>query len=447
MIKIHYTDRLPNVEQRGMDMDTPALVISKGNLKKDQLHGSTALVTGAGGGIGYETARSLVWLGAKVILVEIDKKKGKQAEAALNKEFGKGSAFFIHADIGNDRSVNRLVKKVYRAFGKLDILFNNATIAPIGAVHEVGIAAWDRSYKTNLRGPVLLISHFLPRMIRQNSGVIVLVPSSGAAPYMGAYEVFKTAQVELSNTLAAELEQTGVITYSIGPGMVKTETAQKSIEKIAPLMGKTVEEFYKMSENVLLTAEEAGAGFAASAALASRYRGLEIGSIQVLMDIGISIEEQKPGKPFILSESEKSSVLTLFQDIKNTFTEQMNGWSHRPVFEKQWVVRDFKKHTGAAPEFFAESLKNFESAIINGEFTTEDFSKVPLDKIHSYYQHQIDLLKGYEKNPGKVKEYTGIMQAWLRSIEELKAIMQEIQARYTAQDDARKAVSGAQTDL
>lgn len=77
-------------------------------------------------------------------------------------------------------------------------------------------------------------------------------------PHLGAYEVFKTAQVELCNTLSAE-----VVAYSIGPGIVKTETAQKSIEQIAPLYGKTADEFYKMCENMLLTAEEAGAGFAA----------------------------------------------------------------------------------------------------------------------------------------------------------------------------------------
>lgn len=178
-------------------MDVNDLVIAKGNFKKGQLKGNIALITGAGGGIGYEAARALVWLGAKVVIAEIDKVKGKRAEEKLNREFGRDSSVFIYSDIGNERSVKRLVKKVYNTFEQIDILFNNATIAPMGSVHEVGIGNWDLSYRVNLRGPVLLISQILPYMLKRNSGIIVLVPSSGAAPYMGAYEVFKTSQVEL----------------------------------------------------------------------------------------------------------------------------------------------------------------------------------------------------------------------------------------------------------
>lgn len=409
-------------------MNSNNLFISKGTLQKGMLSGNVALITGAGGGIGYETARSLLWLGVKVIIAEINKEKGKKAEAELNKEFGEGNTCFIHGDIGNVRSVKKLVKKVNSTFGKLDILINNATIAPMGAVHEVGIDSWDISYRTNLRGPVLLISSFLPEMIKRNSGIIVLVPSSGAAPYMGAYEVFKTAQVELSNTLAAELEQTGVITYSIGPGMVKTETAQKAIEKIAPMYGKSVDEFYKMSENVLLTAEQAGAGFAASVAIASRYRGLEIGSIQALKDIGVAIEDRNEADRIALSDNDKNDILNLFQDIKNTFTVQVGAWSGRPIFERQWLVRDFKKLLGVSPENFFESIKEFEQAIVNDKMQADNLKNLPTDKIYLYYQHQIDLLKGYERNPDKLKENLGIMQNWLSTIDKFKACMSALQA-------------------
>lgn len=245
-------------------MPNNTLIISKGSLQKGQLKGKVALITGAGGGIGFEAARSLIWLGVKVVIGDIDKNKGKLAEKKLRSEFGANCCLFIHTDIGYERKVKKLSQKIHKKFGKLDILINNATIAPIGAVHKIGIEKWDLSYRTNLRGPVLLIQYFLPQMLEQKSGVLAFVPSSGAAPYMGAYEVFKTSQVELSNTLTGELEGTGVITYSISPGMVKTDTANKAITEIAPLYGKTVDEFYKMNEHVLLSVEEAGAGFAAS---------------------------------------------------------------------------------------------------------------------------------------------------------------------------------------
>jgi NAD(P)-dependent dehydrogenase (short-subunit alcohol dehydrogenase family) len=402
------------------------LVIAKGKLEKGQLKGKTALITGAGGGIGYEAARAFLWLGARVILAEIDKVKGKRAELELNREFGGKNAWFVHTDIGNERSVKRLIHKAYHSSETIDILINNATVAPMGSVHEVGIGNWDLSYRVNLKGPVLLISHILPRMLKRNSGIIVLVPSSGAAPYMGAYEVFKTSQVELANTLAAELEQTDVIAYSIGPGIVKTDTAQKAIEEIAPLYGKSVDEFYRMSESLLLTAEEAGAGFAASAVLAQQYRGLEIGSMQALMDAGISLAEKKETRGEILSDDEMSAIEPLFADVRKTFVEQMDGWSARPIFERQWLMRDFKKHMGAAPEYFLDILKEFDAALSSKKLYQENVERLPLEKMTAYYNHQIQLLKGYEKDKNKVREYSEIMNGWIERIEELKGLIAKI---------------------
>lgn len=271
-----------------------------------------------------------------------------------------------------------------------------------------------------------MISQILPSMLKRNSGIIVLVPSSGAAPYMGAYEVFKTSQVELANTLAAELEQTEVIAYSIGPGIVKTDTAQIAIEKIAPLYGKSVEEFYRMSENVLLTAEEAGAGFAASVALARQYRGLEIGSIQALMDAGISVAEKKKTDGLMLSEDEKNKIVPLYIDFKKTFVDQVDGWRERPIFERQWLMRDFKKLMGASPEYFLDILQEFEGVSRSNNIYQVVLEKLPLEKIASYYRHQIELLNNYEKDKNKVREYTDIMNGWIEPIEGLKGLIKKI---------------------
>ena len=74
------------------------LVISTGTLTRQSLSGQNAVVTGAGGGIGYEAARALIWLGARVVIAEIDSKTGKAAMDSLNQEFGPGSALFIQTD-------------------------------------------------------------------------------------------------------------------------------------------------------------------------------------------------------------------------------------------------------------------------------------------------------------------------------------------------------------
>ncbi len=407
-------------------MPNNTLIISKGSLEKNQLKGKVALITGAGGGIGFEAARSLIWLGVKVIIGDIDKTKGRLAEKKLRSEFGANCCLFIHTNIGCERKVKKLSQKIHKKFGKLDILINNATVAPIGAVHRIGIEKWDLSYRTNLRGPILLTEYFLPKMLERKSGVLVFVPSSGAAPYMGAYEVFKTSQVELSNTLAGELDGTGIITYSISPGMVKTDTANKAITEIAPLYGKTVDEFYKMNEHVLLSVKEAGAGFAASVANANIYNGLEISSIQALIDIGVSASEPKENNRIILSDDEKCKVLEVVTEILQTFLEQVDGWNNRPVFERQWVLRDFKKYTGAAPEYFADRLSEFKKGIVNDDLTNGEFKELPVEKLRAYYEHQIDLLKGYEKNPNKVKEYSSIMTNWINTIEKFNEIRGKI---------------------
>lgn len=99
--------------------------------------------------------------------------------------------------------------------------------------------------------------------------------------------MFKTAQVELANTLAAELEDTGLSVFSIGPGLVKTQTAMQGIEKVAPLMGISTDEFYHMNRENIVSAEEAGTAFAVSLLFAKKYHGQEIGGIQALIDAGI----------------------------------------------------------------------------------------------------------------------------------------------------------------
>ncbi len=198
------------------------MLISKGNLTQDSLKGEVAIVTGAGRGIGFKAARNLVWLGARVIIAEIDDKNGKVSEESINKEFSADKAMFVKTDIGDEKDIDRLAEIALKKFGKADIILNNATVFPMGAVKDTPVESWDFSYRVNLRGPVVLARKFIPAMIERKHGVFVCVSSSGAAPFMGAYEVFKTAQVELSNTVSAEVEGTGVYAFTIGPGISKT---------------------------------------------------------------------------------------------------------------------------------------------------------------------------------------------------------------------------------
>ncbi|HEX6305971.1 MAG TPA: SDR family oxidoreductase, partial [Anaerolineales bacterium] len=210
----------------------PPLVIAQCGLAQDTLAGQVVIITGAGGGIGFEAARALLWLGAKVVIAEIDHQKGKYAARRLSEEFGDGKAIFVFTDVGDEASVIQLHDQSVQSFGKVDAVINNATIAVLGQVKELPIEQWDASYRVNLRGPVLMAKAFLPDMIKRNYGVFACVSSTGTA-FLGGYETFKAAQVHLANTLEAELEGTGVIAFTIGPGLVPTETATNAVEELA----------------------------------------------------------------------------------------------------------------------------------------------------------------------------------------------------------------------
>ena len=270
-------------------MTTPNTpLIEKGTLTREALRGRVAVVSGAGDGIGYEAARALAWLGAHVVIAEIDKRRGRKAERSLSEEMGEGIVTFVHTDVGDERSVGRLSQHLLNGVGKADIVINIATVTPVGAVHETRIQDWDRSYRVNVRGPVLLAQAFLPGMLKRKYGVFICVSSSGAAPYMGAYEAFKSAQTELAKTLAAELAGTGVFVLSIAPGFVPTTPgAVSTIAKTAAIHGQSASEFEEQRQQHAVSAEVAGAGFAAAAALAPDLHGQEITSRQALQMIGI----------------------------------------------------------------------------------------------------------------------------------------------------------------
>jgi NAD(P)-dependent dehydrogenase (short-subunit alcohol dehydrogenase family) len=392
------------------------MLIEKLKVSKDILSGKVILLTGGGGGIGFEAARALAYLGADVVIAEINEEKGEQAENTINRELDSKRVSFFSLDLAEEKQIDDLYHFIKSKYGFLDVLINNATITPMGAVDVVSIADWDRSYAVNLRAPVMLTRKFLPDMKERNSGIIVFVPSSGAAPYMGAYEVFKTAQVELCNTLSAELEGTGILTYSIGPGLVKTETAQNAIEKVAALMGMDIAEFYELNEKHILDAETAGVGFAVSVVNAGKYNGQEIGSIQAIMDAGM-FAEKKDGEVSDHSSINTEELLPYIKNVVNVFNEQYNGWLQRSIFERQWVLRDFKKTVGIAADSFQKLMINVMALAESNHFDNLSEYKSHFADLKKYYAHQYKLLQGFEKNPERLKENSQVILNWISDLQ------------------------------
>jgi NAD(P)-dependent dehydrogenase (short-subunit alcohol dehydrogenase family) len=123
------------------------MLISQSNLQQGTLKGDVAIVTGGGRGIGYEAERALLWLGADVVIAEINEGNGKVAEVNLQREFGKDRALFVKTDVGSDGDVDKLVTEILEKRGKIDIVLNNATVFPIGTVKDLTIDKWDFSYR------------------------------------------------------------------------------------------------------------------------------------------------------------------------------------------------------------------------------------------------------------------------------------------------------------
>jgi hypothetical protein len=253
-------------------------------------------------------------------------------------------------------------------------------------------------------------------MIKRDHGVFACVSSTGTA-FLGGYETFKAAQVHLANTLDAELEGTNVIAYTIGPGLVPTETASKAIDQLAPQMGMSVEQFFEMNKGAVLSVEEAGVGFALSVLFAEKFKGQEISSMQALKaaDINFGSAEAENELADMSSEKRKQAQ-ALCEAVLVTLKEQSDGWKSRSLFERQWVIRDFKKAAGMPVEEWLLNLERLEKSLCGDGAVTA----LPLDKLAGYYEHLAVLAKGYEKDAAKPEENLRHVYGWKQEVEELE---------------------------
>ncbi len=236
---------------------------------------------------------------------------------------------------------------------------------------------------------------------------------------MGSYETFKAAQLHLGDTLDAELEGTEVFAYTIGPGLVPTETARTAVAQLAPLMGMTVDQFFEMNKGAVISVEEAGAGFAASLVFAKRFHGQEIISMQALkaadLHFGAAQTEEQPAG---INSEKRDHALALCEAVLVTLTEQSNGWKSRSLFERQWVVRDFKKTAGMSAEEWLSTLRQLKEDLECGRT-----SHPPLEKLAGYYNHLAELAKGYEKDPAKLEENLRHVYRWRDEVEALAKVV------------------------
>ncbi len=391
------------------------------NFSRKALLNKTILITGGGGGIGYEASRAFSYMGANVIIAEIDAQKGRIAQRLINEEYGNENVDFFQVDISDEKQIDELYNYIKNKYNHIDVLINNAAVVPMGAIEKVSISDWDLSYAVNLRGPVLLIQKFIPSM-KNKGGIIAFIPSAAVTPYMAAYEIFKTAQVELCNTLSEELSDNNIITYSIAPGFVKTDTAIKSVEIVASSLEITPDDFYKTLEEVILDVELAGVGYAVSVVNAEKYNGTMTSSYQVLKDAGL-IFDNVVKQDNIQIQVDYERLTSLFTSVTNIFFNQYQSWQMKKLFQKQFILSDFKKQMGMKADSYKKLLEDLQAQTQNNQWDNFLDSKDMFIKLQNFYKHQKDLLQNYEKNMMQLANDTKLLNSWIDIIQELIDIL------------------------
>jgi NAD(P)-dependent dehydrogenase (short-subunit alcohol dehydrogenase family) len=196
--------------------------------------GKTAVVTGAGNGIGLSIAHAFASEGAHVIVAEINLKSGERGAAEI-KEKG-GAASFVQVDVSDEASVEKMVESILSISGGIDILVNNAGVVLHKSLLDMKRAEWDRQMEVQLTGPFLTIKHVGRQMIEQGRGGKIVNISSVSAVMGrvkgGAHCTAKAGLTLLTKVAAMEFAEHGITVNAIAPGLIDVP-AQRNEDNLA----------------------------------------------------------------------------------------------------------------------------------------------------------------------------------------------------------------------
>ncbi len=208
-----------------------------------QLAGRVALITGAASGMGLATAERFVGEGASVVIADFNAEAGQAAADRLGP-----AARFTRCDVAVEDDVAAAVELAKDAFGRLDVMFNNAGIGgAFGPITEIEAEDWDRTFEVLVKGVFLGTKYAARVMIEQVEGGSIINTSSIAGQNGGggpqAYSAAKAAVINLTKTTALELAPHSIRVNAICPGIIFTPlmhsgdeaSAEALMEKMQPL--------------------------------------------------------------------------------------------------------------------------------------------------------------------------------------------------------------------
>lgn len=192
-----------------------------------KLQGKIAIITGAARGIGRATAQRLLGEGAQVVIADIDAARLNETATAIGTP---DNVLAVVTDVSIKAQVDALVAKAVERFGRLDIMVNNAGIAPVMAFLDVTEELYDRVLNINLKGAFLGTQAAARQMIAQgNGGVIINMSSinSGLAnPNVAPYAISKAGMNQVTGTASVAFAPHGIRVVGVGPGTIMSEMVQ-----------------------------------------------------------------------------------------------------------------------------------------------------------------------------------------------------------------------------
>ena len=202
-----------------------------------KLENKVAIITGAGSGIGKETALLFAGEGARVVVADINEKGGSDTVDVIKRNGGEG--FFVKLDASSREQSKQMASEALLRYGRIDVLINNAGIVQDALILKMTEEQWDRVINVNLKGAFNCIQAVAETMINQGNGVIINASSVvGLFGNVGQtnYAAAKAGLIGMTKALAKELGKKGVRVNAIAPGFIVTPMTSNVPEKILEIM-------------------------------------------------------------------------------------------------------------------------------------------------------------------------------------------------------------------